>query len=312
MKPQLANDALLDLLIYPVILQPKIDGVRGMNISGTFTGRSLNCFSGFGITDYFSQPEFLHLDGEMTLGSDPKSIDRLCSRTTGAIDRFKKVTEMADMHWWVFDDLQHAALPYMQRYELLAARVEALNHPRIHLVPAFIAHNREELDDIHAQFLEDGYEGTILRNPNAPAKSGRPTQKGQELWRIKPWADSEILVTGVTEGAKNTNEAKINALGRTERSSAKAGMVPNGMIGSIEGIMLDDFLDPLHGEIMFAKGLAISIGTGEMTEVEAEYYFRNQNEIVGKCIKFRHMTHGVKDLPRFGTYISHRTAADRS
>ena len=47
------------------------------------------------------------------------------------------------------------------------------------------------------------------------------TQKGQELWRVKPWADAEILVTGVSEGEINTNEAKKNALGRTERSSAR-------------------------------------------------------------------------------------------
>ena len=42
MKPQLANDANLATLKYPLIVQPKIDGVRALNINGTLTGRSLD------------------------------------------------------------------------------------------------------------------------------------------------------------------------------------------------------------------------------------------------------------------------------
>ena len=160
--------------------------------------------------------------------------------------------------------------------------------------------------------FDQGYEGTIIRNPEAPYKPGRATQKGQELWRVKPWADAEILVTGVSEGEINTNEAKKNALGRTERSSAKVGMVNNGQIGSIQGVMLADFHDPFTGKLLFAKGLPVTVGSGEMTVNEAEYYFKNQKEIIGHVVKFKHMTHGVKDLPRFPTYVSHRLPQDMS
>ena len=61
MKPQLANDANLATLKYPLIVQPKIDGVRALNINGTLTGRSLDPFKGFGITEYWSKPEFRYL-----------------------------------------------------------------------------------------------------------------------------------------------------------------------------------------------------------------------------------------------------------
>jgi hypothetical protein len=148
--------------------------------------------------------------------------------------------------------------------------------------------------------------------PEAPYKPGRATRKGQELWRVKPWADAEILVTGITEGEVNTNEAKKNALGRTERSSAKAGMVANGQIGSIQGVMLADFHDPFTGKLLFPKDLPVTVGSGEMTVAEAEYYFRNPNEIIGHVVKFKHMTHGVKDKPRFPTYVSHRLPQDMS
>ncbi len=314
MKPQLAEDAILESVILPCWVQPKIDGVRALNLTGQLTGRSLDPFKGFGITDYFSQPEFIGLDGEMTLGNKPNCGERLCSATTGAMGRFKGVTEMADLHWWVFDYLtpDTLELPYGQRYAVLRAKLLDGPHPRIHLVPSSESRTAWELNATVAEFARLGYEGTIIRNPRAAYKEGRATKKGQELWRVKPWADAEILVTGITEGQVNWNEKKTNTLGRSERSSAKAGMVPNGQVGSIQGTMLADFYDPISGKLLFPKGLMITVGSGEMSVEEAIYYFEHPAEIVGHIVKFKHMTHGVKDLPRFPTYISHRLLQDLS
>lgn len=310
LKPQLAEDAILDAVRFPCIVQPKIDGVRALNLTGTLTGRSLKPFEGFGVTQMWSLPQFRYLDGEMTLGDKPNCTERLCSLTTGAMGRFKDVDEMPDLHWWVFDCLEDPSQRYLDRYWRLKEVVEKLQHPRIHLVPMHQVYIRPELDTWIAGFFEQGYEGAIIRNPDAPYKSGRATQKGQELWRVKSWADAEILVTGITEGQVNGNEAKKNALGRTERSSAKAGMVANAQVGSIQGVLLADFHCPISGKLLFEKGLDITVGSGEMTVKEAERYFRNPKEIVGHIVKFKHMTHGVKDLPRFPTYVSHRLPQD--
>ena len=312
MKPQLAEDALIELVEFPCWVQPKIDGVRALNLQGTLTGRSLDPFEGYGITEFFSQPEFVGLDGEMTLGDKPNCTERLCSKTTGAMGRFKGVTEMADLHWWVFDYLADPSLPYQSRYTLLTMKVAELNHPRIHLVPYAVVNNTAELNNAIAAFASQGYEGTIVRNPRAPYKEGRATKKGQQLWRVKPWADAEILVTGITEGMSNQNAAEKSTLGRTKRSSAKAGMVPNGQVGSIQGTLLADFHDPITGNLLFAKGLEITVSPGEMTVAEAIDLFNHPEKIVGHIVKFQHMTHGVKDLPRFPGYKSHRLAQDMS
>lgn len=312
MKPQLAEDAQMDKVRFPCIVQPKIDGVRAMNLNGALTGRSLKTFEGFGITGYFSRPEFVGLDGEMTLGDKPNCDQRLCSATTGAMGRFKGETDMSDLHWWVFDYLPEPDVIYRSRYSFLRAKVNELNHPRIHLVPMYECVGPNDLQRFINKFADQGYEGTIIRNPLAVYKPGRATLKGQELWRVKPWADAEILVTGITEGQVNSNEAKTNLLGRTERSSAKAGMVPNAQVGSIQGTMLADFHDPITGKLLFAKGLPITVGSGEMSVKEAMHYFANPDEIVGHIVKFKSMTHGVKDLPRFPTYVSHRLVQDMS
>lgn len=312
MKPQLAEDANLDAVRFPCIVQPKIDGVRALNLDGTLTGRSLKKFEGFGITEYFSRADFMGLDGEMTLGSKPNCTERLCSLTTGAMGRFKGVDEMPDLHWWVFDNLVPSAVndAYLHRYARLEHYVFSLNHPRVHLVPMYEVAGPNELKRFISEFANEGYEGTIIRNPQAAYKPGRATQKGQELWRVKPWADAEIFVTGITQGQANGNVAKTNELGRTERSSAKAGMVPNGQVGSIQGVLLADFHDPNTGALLFPKGLEITVGSGEMTVAEATYFWEHPLEIVGHIVKFKHMTHGVKDLPRFPIYLSHRLAQD--
>jgi DNA ligase-1 len=313
MKPQLAEDAILDKVQFPCWVQPKIDGVRALNTTGRLTGRSLDEFKGFGISDYFSRPEFKGLDGEMILGSKPNCTERLCSATTGAMGRFKGESQMPDLHWYVFDRLHPDCMdhPYQIRYELLDKYVEQLNHPRVHLVPRQECFNMDDLKWWIAHWAAAGYEGTIIRNPRSKAKPGRSTLEGQ-LWRIKPWADAEILVTGITEGNQNANEAKKNSLGRTERSSSAAGLVPNGQVGSIQGTMLADFIDPISGKMLFAKDLPVTVSSGEMSVKEATYYFEHQEEIVGHIVKYKHMTHGTKDQPRFPTYISHRLKEDMS
>jgi DNA ligase-1 len=311
-KPSLAEDAILDAVKFPCWVQPKIDGVRALNTSGRLTGRSLDEFKGFGITDYFSQSEFIGLDGEMILGSVPNDTNRLCSATTGAMGRFKGVTEMADVHWYVFDYLSDLSLSYAARYSLLSKVVSDLNHSRIHMVPNQECFNLDDLKWWIAHWASQGYEGTIIRNPEAPYKAGRATLKGQELWRVKPWADAEILVTGITEGNENHNTKKTNSLGRSERGASKAGMLPNGQVGSIQGILLADFIDPISGQKLFSKGLETTVSSGAMSVQEATYYFQNPALIVGHLVKFQHMTHGVKDQPRFPGYVSHRLKEDMS
>lgn len=312
MKPQLAEDALLEVATFPAISQPKIDGVRALNLDGTLTGRSLKKFTGTGITEYFSRPEFVGFDGEMTLGPDPRA-PRLCSLTTGAMGAFKGVKEMPDLYWWLFDYVTEDTvnLPYAERYRLLAAKYNEIGDPRLRLVTYAEMHSRQQVEAQMALYLEEGYEGLILRNPRATYKEGRATSKGQQLWRIKPWGDFEIKVTGVTEGAKNTNEAKTNELGRTERSSAQAGLVANGQIGSLQGIILNDVLDH-GGRVLFKAGMEITAGSGEMTVQEADAWFKDQSQIVGHIARIKHMTHGVKDLPRFPTFVSKRLPEDMS
>lgn len=314
--PQLAKDVDLDAMVYPCIGMPKIDGVRVLNYDGKPVGRSLEPFPGFGFDDFWTRPKLAGLDGEMIAGDDPCSREQLCNRSTSAVGSFKDITKRAQTTWYVFDDLSDPELGFSKRLENAEKRVRAYweylpaSEAYLKFVPTFNIKDKAEAVEFIKMCLSLGYEGAVFRNPDAPAKGGRPTKKGQELMRYKPWMDSEALVTGVTEGSTNNNEATVNALGRTERSSHKENKEANGLIGSLQATLVDDVFHPASGELLFKKGLEITINPGKMTAKQRGAWFKDPSKIVGHIVKFQHMAHGTKDLPRFGGYVAHRLKQD--
>lgn len=311
-KPQLADDLDMNNVRLPAWVQPKIDGVRAWNPKGTLLGRSMKTFEGFGVTDFWSKPELVGLDGEMILGDDPRA-PRLCSITTGALGRFKGVTEMSRFSWWVFDLVtpETYLMPYEQRYEMLEAKVRQLSQDRddIYLVERSEIHDMDQLNWHISKHLDEGYEGTITRNHKAPVKEGRPGKKTQELMRMKPWLDAELLVTKISEGNSNNNEAKINELGHTERSTAKAGLTANGRLANVTGTLLKDVHDT-GGKLLFPAGMEVTISKGEMTVEEQMDFWQNPEKIVGKIAKFVHFAYGVKNTVRMAQFKSLRLKED--
>ena len=71
----------------------------------------------------------------------------------------------------------------------------------------------EELEKYEVDCLEIGYEGVILRDPNAKYKHGRSTVKEGGLIKVKRFSDSEARILAMEEQMKNNNEKKVNELG---------------------------------------------------------------------------------------------------
>ena len=69
-------------------------------------------------------------------------------------------------------------------------------------------------------------EGIILRLPSAEWKNGRSTPKSQESVKLKFFEQQEYKIVDVVERMHNSNEAKVNQLGYTERSNHKDNMIP--------------------------------------------------------------------------------------
>lgn len=305
MKPMLSSDWDETKQRFPVITQPKIDGVRALNLAGTLTGRSLKKFKNQHITRMFSHSAFLGLDGE--LAAENETHPDLCRLTTSAVGTIKGAPWLL---WHVFDLVTPKTrdLPYHMRFELLRDRVNLLRRTHQHgahikIVRSVHVGTKALLEHLDNEWLDDGYEGTILRDPMGLHKSGRSTIKEGGLLRIKRFLDSEAVVLAVNEGETNLNEAKTNELGLTERSTHQANMVANGLVGTLTCRALTD-CGPIKA------GDEITVSAGRMTHAERTHYMKLPNAIIGKTIKFKFFPKGAKDKLRFPTFQSIRVPED--
>ena len=267
-KVTLAKDVEESKLKFPLIIQPKIDGTRSIVQNGKLYARSLKQHENKFVTQQYSSPMFNGLDGEMIVGDNPAAPD-LCRNTSSAL---RTVEGDPATTFWCFDYITEETLgmTYSERYNLLDSKVKLLNlhgYSFIKIVPSYEANNLAEYQYLRDSFLEQGYEGCIIRDPKAKYKQGRSSSVKPDLWRYKPWSTAEIVVTRLVEEQQNNNEAKVNELGRTERSSHKENLVGKGTLGAIVGTLYNDLLD-YKGKVVAAKGTEITIATGSLTEKE--------------------------------------------
>lgn len=310
-KPMLASDWDEPKVALPNGLQPKIDGVRGLHIVGGLTGRSLKKHANLHTTHFFSHPAFEGMDGEMAAGSETHP--DLCRMTTSALSSIKGEP---DITWHVFDYLTPASmgLQYRQRFQMLHNRVQLIkdSYPELgaHLkvIPYLHVADKQQLEDLDDKWLTEGYEGSILRPPTGLYKAGRSTVREGGLLRIKRFIEEEAIVVSITEGQENGNEAVTNELGYASRSSHQSNMVPNGMVGSLECVLIKDVEH--KGKLLFLKGQQVTVSAGSMPHDERLLYFREPARIIGKTIKFKTFPKGVKDKPRFPTFQSIRADSD--
>lgn len=317
MKPMLAVDYDPEKVIFPLWVFPKIDGVRSVNLDGSLRARSLKSHKNRYITHLFSEDVFMGFDGEMA--AQGETHPRLCSLTTSALST---IEGMPWIKWHLFDIVfEHTAeLPYCERYAYLQEYLDgnvfnAFLHntgiPKEHfnLVPYVEVSNMEELENAIVANEQKGYEGSILRDPHGKYKFGRCTVRENNYLRVKQFLDAEARVISLTEGQSNQNEAQVNELGLQYRSSEKSGMINSGVIGSLECELINDVLDN-NGNLLFAKGLNITVSPGNMDAAMRKYYWDNPDNIINHIIKFKHFPKGIKDKPRFPTFIDFRAEED--
>jgi len=301
-KPMLACDWDPAKLVFPLWVQPKIDGVRALNLTGRLTGRSLKEHKNRHVTQMYSHPLLVGFDGEMT--AESSTHPALCRLTTSALNTIDGYPWTL---WGLFDYVteQTIGMPYERRYEsmLLQMTIVAAQEPalwsNLRTVPFREARNLDDIEEFDAANIAQGFEGSILRNPAGKYKSGRCTARECNLLRIKRFEEEEAIVTALVEGETNTNEATVNELGQTERSTHHANMIPNGMVGSL-----------LCKDIK--TGQDITVAAGCMSHAERLHYMAHPSDIVGKVVKYKRFSHGTKDKPRFPTFQSLRAESDMS
>lgn len=309
-KVTLAKDTEDSKLKFPLYVQPKIDGSRGIVQEGKLYARSLKQHENLHVTSQYSNSVFNGLDGELIVGDDPTAPD-LCRNTSSAL---RTIQGTPVTTFWCFDYVteQTMNLPYSERYKQLSDIVDYLNkqgYSFIKIVPNYEVNNLQEYHYLRDLFLDQGYEGCILRDMKSKYKQGRSSSVKPDLWRYKPWSTAEIKVTRLIEEMKNNNAAKVNELGRTARSTHKENLTGKQTLGAIEGTLVNDLLD-YKGKVVAKAGTIITIGTGCLTEKECKYYWGNPEELLEHIVELDYMSYGLKDNARFANFKRIRSERD--
>jgi DNA ligase-1 len=302
-KPHLATDADLSKLKYPLFVLVKVDGVRLLvDAEGKAVGRSLKAFANKKLTEKFSHPDLVGIEGEVYQGEMNDAL--LCSNTTSIVNTIKGELPTGIMLF----DYSHPdviELDYFNRMVVLGERIdkirEALHPVKVSIASLNLVTTEKELLEFYNEFLDQGYEGIIIRKTTGKYKFGRTTVKEGDFLRIKPVADREGLVVELVEAMENLNEAKTNELGHTERSTHQENLVPKGMVGAM--IVHYEENGETHVE---------TIGAGKMKHDERIHYWNNPDELIGQYVKFRSLATGEKDKLRQARFISIRAKEDMS
>ena len=290
-----------DQIRLPAMVSFKFDGFRGLPVNSTVMSREWKEVPCLKVRNWAKENADLlfGLDGELMAGdpTDEEAFNR-------AQKQFTRADGDPDFKFYVFGMVwnydKSPVYNYVAkiRYELLKRRLAEHPVDRVVLVEQRWIETLPQLKAMYAESLALGYEGLIGMDPNKTYKFGRSTLLEGILWKWKEWADAEAVVTGIQQGTKNMNEQTRDALGKAERSSAKAGKVPVDMVGS--------FL--VRGLTGPHAGKDFKVGPGSLKEEEArEIWKRFQSgAVVGEVLTYKFQKGGTTKKPRFPGFKAFR------
>ena len=293
-KPMLAgkaDDDQIERLLNKgaMIGSPKLDGIRCLIQNGIALSRSLKEIRNKYVQTILGVPELSGLDGELIVGT-PTDTD-VYRNTTSNIMREKGEPKFT---FWVFDHFLKNDVYINRKKEL---NLFNKHMPKIiKILGSQVINNMEELKEYEMDCLSIGYEGVILRDPDAMYKHGRSTAKEGGLIKVKRFSDSEARILAMEEQMKNNNEKKVNELGRGQRSSHKANKSPKGTLGAL--VVKDVY-----------SGVQFNIGTG-FTDSVRDQLWKHKEDLIGTTVKYKYFDIGVKELPRHPVYLGIRIPED--
>ena len=289
-KPMLGIAVDTTKLVFPIYASPKLDGIRVIIKDNQVLSRN-----GKLIPNVFIQSllkSYHGLDGELIVGH-PTHPNVFQLTTSGVMS----IEGTPNVHLYVFD-CWYAEGGIDARYNEVLKITQNSSIVDIEVVPQIVINSLEELYKFEEDCLAKGYEGVMLRYPNAPYKNGRSTVKEGALLKLKRFSDSEAYILGMEPLLRNHNEPTKNALGHTERSSHIYNKVADSLLGALN-------VKDIH------TGVEFSIGSG-FTEEQRREIWNKQVELIGSIVKYKYFEIGVKDKPRFPIFCGFRDKRDMS
>jgi len=290
-KPMLAGSYDATKAQFPYAVTPKIDGIRFVMVNGVALSRSFKPIRNEYIQSLLSKYLPDGIDGELTCGDTFQSSSSAIMSSDGK----------PDFRCWIFDYVAayHDHIPpYWDRINsplLQAIEEVATEYFDVKVLRPELVLSEEELRGVEEQYLEEGFEGVMVRTPNGTYKFGRSTTKENTLLKVKRFVDDEAVLIDVLEKQHNQNEATQDAFGRTKRSTCQDGKVGAGTAGTLI--------------VRNADGLEFGVGTGLDDALRAQIW-ANVDAYKGQLVKFKYFPVGVKEKPRHPVFLGFRNPED--
>lgn len=284
-KPLLAGNFDATKAKFPYIATPKIDGIRFLMVNGIAVSRTFKPIRNKHIQALLSQYLPDGIDGELTSGNTFQT-------STSAV---MTIEGEPDFKVWIFDYVDPGS------DEILPFYLRILNMPSIQapfdyeVLNGSNVNSQEEVEQYESICLQEGYEGVMLRDPMGTYKFGRSTVNDNILLKVKRFEDDEAELIAIEEKMSNQNEIQYDAFGNIKRSSALDGMVGSNTAGTLV--------------VRNKEGQVFSIGSGLNDQLRQELW-NNQEQYIGKLVKYKYFPQGIKDLPRHPVFLSFRDPDD--
>lgn len=295
--PMLASTYAGEDLSFPVLVTPKIDGVRAIKLNGKLVSRSLKQIPNIAIRTLIERilPEDGIFDGELSVDSDfQKTVSAVMSVNTVSPNNLK-------FYWfdWVQDS--DFSMPYSSRVLSMHDYIQKNKELRklniiIPLIPAQVD-NTKELSLFEEASIRKGYEGVVIRSYAGRYKCGRSTMREGLMIKIKRSEDFEATIIDTEELMHNLNEEQMDNFGRMQRSSAKGNKIKSGTLGAI--------VARAH------NGNIFKIGTGFNSNDRSELW-ATRNDLIGKLVKYRSAGNSKDNVPKCAVFIGLRHHDDIS
>ena len=217
----------------PVFIQPKLDGIRCIMTADGCYSRNGKKFMNVqhlytkAIKDLFKVNPLLIIDGELynhDLRDNFEKIVSLVRKQKPTSDDRKEARKLIQYHVYDFVMAYKGKLDLiesdMNRYEKRMHQLTCsdMYGKHIRYVPSRGVHSLDKAKEIHNDFLEKGYEGSILRL-DGPYKCGR----SYDLMKFKDFSDTEATIVSWVEG-KGKRRGTIGKFIAVDSDGVKFGM----------------------------------------------------------------------------------------
>jgi DNA ligase-1 len=204
-KPMLAAkwEDRKDKIDYPVYVQPKLDGIRCIaNRDGLWsrTGKQIVACPHIetGIASLFVDDPDLVLDGELYTHEYKDDFNKIISMVRKSKPDAADLTESAAKVRFHVYDLPSDDRVFSERTQALASLILGRFKDSLAIVTTMTAMSEDEVDDLFGEFVEQGYEGGIIR-----LNTLYEQKRSKGLLKRKDFEDAEFKIVSIEEGKGN-------------------------------------------------------------------------------------------------------------